>query len=91
MHGTRFDGTISRRQFLEGLGATAAGVAAVATFAPRLGTTARAVELDTGTYDIASFTLPSQSYDVPSAASYIAQQRGKVPLSSRGSRATTLR
>ncbi len=92
MQDPRFDATISRRRFLEGLGTTAAGVAAVAALGPRLETSARALEPETRTSDTSTFTLPSQrSYDLPDAGSYIAQQRGKVPLSHRGSRATTLR
>jgi hypothetical protein len=92
MQDPKSDATISRRRFLEGLGTTAAGVAAVAALGPRFGTSAPAFELRTKANDTGMFTLPSQpSHDVPSAGSYIAQQRGKVPLSSRGSRATTLR
>ena len=92
MQDPRFDATISRRRFLEGLGTTAAGVAAVAALGPRLGTIARSVELETTTNDIGTFAFPSQpSHGVRNAGSYIAQQRGNVPLSSRGSRATTLR
>ena len=92
MQDLRFDATISRRRFLEGVGTAAVGVAAVVALGPRLATSARALELETRTNNIGIFTLPSQPlHRVPDAGSYIAQQRGTVPLSSRGSRAATLR
>lgn len=88
----RFDAAISRRRFLGGIGTTAAGLAAVAALGPRLETIAGPLEPEGTTSDIGAVTLLSPvPYDVQRAGSYIAQQRGKVPLSSRGSRATTLR
>ena len=60
MQDLRFDATISRRRFLEGVGTAAVGVAAVVAFGPRLATSARALELETRTNNIGIFTLPSQ-------------------------------
>ncbi len=92
MEEPRFDVTISRRRFLGGIGTTAAGVTAIAALGAQVETGTRSSRTEAAAPDQGNVIFASShSYDLPQAASYIAQQRGNVPLSSRGSRATTLR
>ena len=91
MEDPKLNAAISRRRFLEGIGTTAAGVTAVAAFGGRLGISAPFLPAGARTEVRAETLAPTPpSYFVSSAADYMAQQRGRVPLSSRGGRATTL-
>ena len=92
MEDPKLNVTISRRRFLEGIGTTAAGVTAVAAFGGRLGINAPFLPAGDRAEAHAEALAPAPpSCFVNSAADYLAQQRGRVPLSSRGGRATTLR
>ena len=90
MEDPKLNVTISRRRFLEGIGTTAAGVTAVVAFGGRLGINAPFLPAEDRA-DAHAEALAPPSYVVNSAADYMAQQRGRVPISSRGGRATTLR
>jgi hypothetical protein len=85
------DLTISRRRFLGGIGTAAAGVTAVAALGTRLRTSTDPARGNAVPQAVVEVPVASRyAYDLQRAGSYIAQQRGNVPLSPRGSRATTL-
>lgn len=90
MEDENLDITISRRHFLGGIGTAAAGVTAVAALGTSLRTTTEPSQLEAVPEAHVAVPIASRyAYDLQRAGSYIAQQRGNVPLSPRGSRATT--